>query len=932
MIPTATYRFQFTPSFKFQDVQNILDYLHDLGISSIYASPIFKARSGSQHGYDVVNPNVLNPELGSEAEFEKLVKEAKSRNLGWLQDIVPNHMAFDSSNHMLMDILEHGSNSQYFEFFDFTWEHSYSNMKEKILAPFLGEFYATCLEKGDLKLKYEQSGLSIHYYDHRFPIRLNSYLRVFAHNLETLRNEISHSHPDFVKLLGVFYAIKNISTDQIMDERYSQVAFIKTMLWELYSSNETIHTFVDDNITYFNGTPGDAASYNAMDELLSEQFYRLAFWKVGTEEINYRRFFNINELISVRVESERVFLKTHELLKQLVAENKITGLRVDHVDGLYDPTQYLKRLRRNFPDAYLLVEKILDFEKCPEFWPIEGTTGYEFLNKLNGVFCNRENQYKMQKIYERLTKSYQSFPDLVHDKKQLIVGKHMAGDVDNLAQILAQISNQTRYGSDFTLYGLRRALVEVLAWFPVYRTYITRSEFREMDRTIIEDTLTKCKNRMPDFVHEFHFIRKILLMEYNPPLGESDKELWLHFIMRFQQLTGPLMAKGFEDTVLYNYFQFISQNEVGGNPETFGTSHIEFHYFNKNRQAEWPNALSSTATHDTKRGEDTRARINVLSELPEEWANQVRMWRKVNKKHKTRTLDATYPDNNDEYFLYQTLIGTFPAWGKNDETYRERIKQYIIKAVREAKIHTAWLEPDSEYENAFLKFVDRVLDPTRENVFLKEFVPFQHKVAFYGWFNSLSQVLLKMTSPGVPDFYQGNELWDFSLVDPDNRRPVDYDKRKRLLAHLKKRAAKDKKALVQELLKDTEGASKIYIIHQTLQLRNQHPELYEKGAYIPLEVDGMYKNHVIAFARQWQDSWAITVVPRFLTSLIDVGELPTGDIWEDTRIVLPSAVNVTDQFTGASFQSDESFFLSNIFRDFCSGLLVGESAGPAFAE
>lgn len=925
-IPTATYRLQFNPEFTFRDAEKIVTYLNDLGVSCLYASPIFQARSGSMHGYDVVNPNRLNPELGSEDEFEALLTQTKTLNLTWLQDIVPNHMAFDASNEMLMDILEHGPHSQYFDFFDFTWEHPYSSMQGRLLAPFLGEFYATCLENGELQLKYQKSGLSVHYYDHRYPIRMNSYLRVFTHNLDQLRNELSPTHPDFVKLLGIFYAMKNISTDQALEERYGQVNFIKTMLWELYSSNDTIRGFVDNNITFFNGTPGDPASFNALDELLNEQFYRLAFWKVGTEEINYRRFFNINELISVRVEYERVFAKTHELLSRLIAEHHIDGLRIDHVDGLYDPTQYLKRLRRSFPHIYLLVEKILDFEKCPEFWPIEGTTGYEFLNKVNGVFCNRENQYKMQKIYTRLVKLQHSFPELVHNKKLHIVGRHMAGDVDNLAQVLAQISSQTRYGSDFTLYGLRRALVEVLAWFPVYRTYITRTEFREIDRTIIEDTLKKCERSLPDFVHEYGFIRKILLLENADQLDDQDRELWLHFIMRFQQLTGPLMAKGFEDTVLYNYFQFISQNEVGGDPETFGTSHIEFHYFNKNRFAEWPHAMNSTSTHDTKRGEDVRARINVLSELPDEWGNHIRLWRKLNKKHKVRQERRGMPDRNDEYFLYQTLVGTFPTWGQNDETYRQRIKDYIIKAVREAKVHTAWLEPENEYETAFLTFIDRILEPHKDNAFLKEFIPFQQKMAFYGRFNSLSQVLLKMTSPGVPDFYQGTELWDLNLVDPDNRRPVDYDKRKRLLSGLKKRAAKDKTALARELLWDTEGACKLYVIHQTLQVRKEQPDVYQKGAYIPLEVDGLYKHNVIAFARHWEQSWTITVVPRFLTSLVDVDQAPIGEVWEDTHIVLPERLSLTDHFTGQRFEPEHTLLLGDLFRDFCVGLLSGTSA------
>jgi len=894
-IPTASYRIQFTPSFGFQEAKQIVSYLAELGISDLYASPVFKSRKGSLHGYDVVDPNRLNSELGTESHFERLIDHLKSCRMGWLQDIVPNHMAFDYENQMLVDVLENGLSSQYFHFFDIEWNHPYESIKSRVLAPFLGRFYGQSLEEGEIKLRYTKNGFSLGYYSQALPLRLESYVHLLTYRLHVLKKKLGGDHPDYVKLLGILYILKTLSSREEAHERYDQIKFIKTTLWELYHNNEDIRKFIKENIRIFNGKRGNPESFNLLNDLLSEQLFRLSFWKVATEEINYRRFFNINELLSLRVEDDDVFNHTHSLIFRLIEEEKITGLRIDHIDGLYDPTNYLARIREKAGELYIVVEKILDLEEeLPSFWPVQGTTGYDFLNYVNGLFCRREHERQFNRIYTNLTGYSTTYDELVSEKKRLILGKHMAGDVDNLAHLMKAISSRDRHGSDITIYGLKRALVEVMAQFPVYRTYIGQGVSRQTDPSYIEEAIERAKGSSPGLLNELQFIERFLLLDFGDYLSEEDKNQWIHFVRRFQQFTGPLMAKGFEDTTFYVYNRLLSLNEVGGNPYRFGISMGDFHHFIEKRAALWPHSLNATSTHDTKRGEDVRARLNVLSEMPKEWERNIRAWSKINGKWKRKLYGRSVPDRNDEYFLYQTLVGAFPFYeGKERHTFRERVKEYIRKAVREAKVHTAWLKPDTDYENAFLSFVEEVLSPHEGNSFLGEFKAFQKKVAPYGMFNSLSQALIKITSPGVPDFYQGTELWDLNLVDPDNRRPVDFEKRRRFLGHIRKREDGDILDLISELLRTKEdGRIKLFLIYRGLKARNKHPEIFQKGAPIPLEAAGKFKDHVIAFGRNNQGKWAVTIVPRFLTSVIKEGEDPLGQrVWEDTHITLPERIS-----------------------------------------
>jgi len=927
--PLATYRIQFSPSFPFKDARKILDYLKELGVSDVYASPIFLPRELSEHGYDVVDQNTINPELGGLSEFNELIEELHNHDMGWIQDIVPNHMAFDSRNTMLMDVMENGPHSRYFGFFDFQWDHPYERIRRKILAPFLGKFYGEALEDGEIVLRYSQEGLSVHYYNFRLPVRIESYTDVLTHRLDELKKTLGEDHPDFVKLLGVLYAVRSLTPEPGVQERYDQIHFIKRMLWDLYNDNPDIEKYIDDCVQWFNGTPGESESFDALYELLNDQFYRLAFWKVGTEEINYRRFFNLNEFISMNMDDVDVFRETNRLLFELVEEGKIQGLRVDHVDGLFNPRRYFKRLRNRFPELYLVVEKILEHnEALPEYWPVQGTTGYDFLNHSNGVLCQKEHRIQFDKIYRKFTGFNDSYDHLIHEKKRLIIGKHMAGDVDNLAHTLARIAGKYRYGSDFTLYGLRRSLVEILAWFPVYRTYISEEYQRDEDLGYIREAVDRAKSTMPDFIREFDFIYNLLSLQFTDNMDQEEREQWLDFVMRFQQLTGPLMAKGFEDTVLYIYNRLLSLNEVGGYPDNFGTSEIEFHQLNRERCATWPQAMNSTSTHDTKRGEDMRARLNVLSEIPLEWEQQINHWSRLNEEKKEKVRDLLVPDPNDEYLLYQTLIGTFPFDGKVTDEYIQRIKDYIIKAVRESKIHTEWLKPDSAYEGAFTGFVEKLLDDTPENTFLEEFRKFQQQIVPAGILNSLSQTLLKMTSPGIPDFYQGSELWNLHLVDPDNRRAVDYSEREKILRRLKKKETKGVAHLWKELFENKEdGRVKLYLIYRILHTRAEYRTLFEQGKYVPLKISGARKNHVVAFARKANKVWAVTAVPRFPLSLTDEGEIPFGkSVWQDTAIEIPDRIPAwKDHITDSPVDGSEELSVASLFKNYPGALLIGQS-------
>lgn len=933
--PTATYRLQFTPTFEFGQAQELLDYFKELGISHLYASPIFTARRGSTHGYDVIDPTRINSELGGEEAFLKLLNAARSRSIGWIQDIVPNHMAFDAQNTMLMDIFEHGIESRFTPVFDIEWNHPYESLRNKLLVPFLGKFYGECLEAGEIVLRLDDRGFSVNYYELRLPLKVESYIRVLNHSLPRLKGALDPADPDLVKFQGALHTFRNLHASADRDERLEQGTFARRLLWELYSQNAQIRETVDETVRLFNGQPGKPESFALLDELLAEQMYRLAFWKVATEEINYRRFFNINQLISVRVEDPQVFEETHRLILRLLSEGVIDGIRIDHIDGLYDPTRYLELLRRTSPGAYIVVEKILhDDESLPGGWPVQGTSGYDFLTTVNGLFCERKSDRKFDSIYQRFIGRVQPYETLVAETKRLIIGRHMAGDVDRLAHLLKNVSSADRYARDITLYGLRRALVELLTFFPAYRTYVNQPPVAENDRHMILECVQKAAEASPALVLELEFVKRFLLLEGVELLTSEEADRWLHFVMRFQQLTGPLMAKGFEDTALYRYNKLLSLNDVGGNPRRFGISPLEFHHFNKKRAEARPHTMNATSTHDTKRGEDFRARLSVISERPDEWQRAVTSWARMNADKKVRTKHREIPDKNDEYFYYQTLVGSLPFAGPEREAYPARLKEYIIKAVREAKIHTAWLKPDNDYESGFLSFIDATLDPSPENRFREELLEFQAKIANVGIFNSLSQLVLKATSPGIPDFYQGSEFWDFSFVDPDNRRAVDFSARRDALAQMRASTESDRNLYLERLLQNrTDGKVKLFTTYKLIQTRARAASLFSDGEYVPLKVSGTHRNHVLAFLRRLRDQMAAIVVPRRCANLLESQQLPLGDaIWSDTRVELPfkGPQQCRNIFTGEILTLHHSVSLSSalahfpVFAAICGGENIRE--------
>jgi (1->4)-alpha-D-glucan 1-alpha-D-glucosylmutase len=930
-IPISTYRLQLHRDFGFRQALDALPYLHDLGVSDVYLSPVSKARAGSTHGYDVVDHDCVNPELGSAADLEALAEGLRERSMGWLQDIVPNHMAYAPENGLLMDVLENGPQSRFIGFFDIEWNHHDESLKGKLLAPVLGGFFGECLEKGEIVLEFAERGFSIRYYDTAFPLRIESYADVLGGGLAHLRGRLRRNHPDLVKLMGVFYILKNLPGADESGERYDQIRFIKAMLWELRTANPVIRDWIDGRVRELNGTPGFPESFKRLSALLAQQHYRLAFWRVGVEEVNYRRFFAINDLISLKVEDSGVFDRIHRLPFRLLEEGKATGLRIDHIDGLYHPMRYLQRLRSRAPEAYIVVEKILETgEPLKAGWPVQGTTGYDFLNQAGGLFVQGANREAMDGAYRRFTGIEASCGALANDKKRLLIEKDLYGGLENLVYQLKAIASKFTHASDFTLVGFRRALEEVFVHFPVYRTYIDAEGVDERDRQVIAWAMEKARASLPSHLHEIDFIERMLTAHDDPAFTAEEKSLALEFAMRLQQFTSPLMAKGIEDTFLYVYNRLVSLNEVGGNPDVFGVAPEEFHGWCRARQSAWPHAMSATATHDTKRGEDMRARLHVLSELPEEWESMVSGWHARNKGFKKRPRGQFIPDRNDEYLLYQTLVGAWPFKGGDAEDFPRRLREYLVKAVREAKVHTVWLKPDREYEEGFLEFVDRILDPVAGAGFLESFHPFQRRIAFYGVFNSLSQTLLKVVCPGIPDVYQGCELWDLSLVDPDNRRPVDYRGRRAALEGLRGHAAGPGGSRLLKLLESPEdGRCKLYLLWKALTARRSAPAVFQYGEYQPLPVEGARRDHVLAFARALGRHWYVAVMPRFLTSVVPEGTLPLGpEVWLDTRVKLPGEApsRWIDVFTGEERMAEgEEIPLGTALSGFPVALLQGQS-------
>jgi (1->4)-alpha-D-glucan 1-alpha-D-glucosylmutase len=947
-VPVTTYRLQFNRGFRFEDARTVAPYLHRLGISDIYASPIFKARQGSPHGYDVTDPTRLNPELGTEHDFEALARELKAHGMGLLLDIVPNHMAASPENPWWMDLLENGPGSPYATFFDIDWNPVDSAVQNKVLLPLLSSPYGQVLENQELALTLEETGLFVHYHGLRLPLDVKSYAVVITHRLGTLEATLGADHPVLRQLKQLTEAMERLpphtsSNTRKARERYQRQAIKKDLL-HLINSSPELRAFLSENVALFNGEKGNPQSFDLLDGLLAQQAYRLAFWKTTLEEINYRRFFDISDLIGVRVEEPEVFEATHTLVRRLACEGKVTGLRIDHIDGLHDPLQYLRRLQHHLapkaeesdrlPGFYIVVEKILTGDEAlPENWPVFGTTGYDFLNMANALFVDREGIHDLEAIYTRFTGSQAAFKDVVYEKKKQVIEELFAGEMHALGHQLARLAREGQYARDLSREELTKGLMEVTACLPVYRTYTRTIEVSPLDRPYIERAVEEARRRAHVLeASVLDFLKRVLLLDFPVPLAPEQKEAWLRFVMRWQQFTSTVMAKGFEDTALYTYNRLVSLNEVGGDPRASGLSVEAFHHRNVARQARWPYTFNATSTHDMKRGEDVRARINVLSEIPAAWEKHLSQWSRWNQAKKRRVNEQLVPDPHLEMLLYQTLVGAWPFSEGEVSEFKERLKAYMVKAAREAKVFTSWLSSNLGYENALLTFVDSILESPSQNRFLGDLLRFQRQVAYYGALNSLAQVLLKMASPGVPDFYQGTELWDLSLVDPDNRCPVDFGKRIRLLDDLIRQEAQGQLSLVGDILTSWEdGRVKLYVTYKALGARTVYRDLFLRGDYIPLQIRGQRQEHICAFARRQGKRWALIAVPRLLTKLVHVGTLPLGKrVWKDDVLLLPESApeRWLQVFTGENldvFSPGKEMPLSSIFRRFPVALLIGSS-------
>jgi (1->4)-alpha-D-glucan 1-alpha-D-glucosylmutase len=913
-VPVATYRVQLGPEMDFDDTAALVDYLDALGITDLYTSPFFEAASDGSHGYDVSDHGKLREELGGEAGFNRLADALKRRGLGLLIDVVPNHMGIAfARNRWWRDVLENGPSSRYAAYFDIDWNPVKTELHDKVLLPILGDQYGVALDGGQLKLVLEDGRIELVYYEWRLPIAPRSYGRVLGHRLERLHEKLGAEHPELVELKSVitwFASIppRNESDPARVAAREGEKERGRERLRALLDRSAAVREFIDENLRVFNGTPGDPRSFDPLDDLVSDQAYRLAYWRVAGEEINYRRFFDINDLAAIRMEDPEVFAQTHELITKLVRDGTVTGLRIDHPDGLYAPAEYFGRLQEMAVHAvgrpfYIVAEKILSSdERLPDTWAVAGTTGYEFLNLLNGIFVDRKAAADMERIYTRLLRERTVFTDLVYDGKRQVMEMSMASELNVLGHRLNRISEKHRSSRDFTLRSLTRVLREIIASFPVYRTYFGESGDVTADVERLDRAVEVAKRRTPALAATMYdWTRSLLRLEHPAWASEADRRERTDFVMRFQQITGPVTAKGYEDTALYRYNRLTSLNEVGGDPSRFGTSLAEFHAANVERAERAPATLSATSTHDTKRSEDVRARINVLSEIPAEWRRRVSRWQRLNRRLRAMVDGEPAPGANEEYLIYQTLVGAWPIDA-------DRLRSYVLKAAREAKVRTSWVSPNQRYDDALARFAETLVDVRRSREFLRDFTSFQARVAFFGRLNSLAQTLVKITAPGVPDFYQGTELWELSLVDPDNRRPVDFGLRRRMLDELAKEIgdATDLAALARRLADDMDdGRVKLYLTRQALDLRRRRRELFLRGDYRGLRVAGAWAEHVCAFARVRGDTTVIVIAPRLLARR-GFGDqtgpvLPIGPAyWTDTHVAVPVApgTRLHDVFTG----------------------------------
>ncbi len=886
-IPTATYRVQFNDHFGLRDLDAILAYLHALGISTIYASPLTKASKGSQHGYDVADPRSINPEIGTKEEFAALAERMRDYGMTWLQDIVPNHMVYSTENPWLLDVLERGKGSLYYSFFDLQPEQS-ETLGERIMAPFLGDSIAECIRKKEMTLQYSDGGFVLRYFNTDWPVAIHLYEWVCT---------ITGECPGQLKEL----------LDELLIASLSPIAEWEAAKrkWSAgVATEKELTRHIRQQVDFFNQSPP------LLETLADSQYYALTHHRLSSSLINYRRFFTVNSLICLRMESREVFDAYHQKIAEWYHQGWIQGLRIDHIDGLAAPAEYLSRVRELFgADCYVVAEKILARdEELPEYWELQGTTGYEFLAAANQVLTDAAGSRKLLHWYSREVIELPDYPDLVTARKYFFLRSYMGGELDNLVELLR--STPATGAATRNVVNLREAIAMLLACFPVYRLYPGGGAFTASDKLIIASAFDRARRNRPKYQSELEWLSGMLFSEDAAP-----------FLMRFMQFTGPLAAKGIEDTTFYVYNPHISHCEVGDTPAVAGTDPVAFHRFMQKRQMQWPDSLNATTTHDTKRGEDARIRLNLLSAQPEEWIESVKRWREMNRGLVAFAKGALFgesggssrraPSLNDEYLIYQALIGGWPADGIVTDEFRERFSGYLRKALREAKVETNYDAPDQWYEGACQNFAAELL--AEASPFRSDFGLFAVSIGREAPCFSLAQLLLKLTAPGIPDIYQGAECWDFSFVDPDNRRPVDYAFRTALLKEIRKRETVSLTAALDFVLDHPEKAAmKLWVIYRTLNFRREHPAVFSSGAYLPVPVDGP----ALAYIRRQEDRWVLVLVP-----LIRWGEVGSGK-W---RLTLPAqAPNEWNElFTGDLHHLVEGSLQWSGWERFPVAMLVG---------
>ncbi len=906
--PLSTYRLQFTPRFRFEDARAIVPYLALLGIGHMYASPYLKARPGSEHGYDVVDPNALNPEIGTTKEHAAMIAALQAHGIGHILDFVPNHMGIGGpENPWWQDVLEWGEASPYAKYFDIDWRPLRAEMRGKVLVPFLGDYYGGVLERGELVPTFdvERGTFSIRYFDRGFPIATSSYG-------EFLARAVQHRE-------GAAWPLRALAAE-FGGASHERAEELKAELASV-AREPAIRKAIEAALEYYRVTPGDSEAADRLDDLLQRQNYRLAYWRVSADEINYRRFFDINDLAGLRVEDAEVLAQTHRFVFELIASGHVQGLRIDHVDGLFNPGGYCTLLQDRAAalghPQYLVVEKILArFETLRTDWRIAGTTGYDFMNQVAGLFVEGKSELAFDRIYRRFAGIGVNFDQFAYRAKKDIMHSTLASELEVLATMLDRIAETDRRSNDYTYNVLKDALVETIASFPIYRTYVTNDAIEDEDRKYVS-WATGAARKRSELGDErvFDFLQSVLTVALPEQSANYDPREVLRFAMKFQQYTSPVMAKAVEDTAFYRYVRLLSLNEVGGDPRRFGTSVASFHKSGAERAAEHPHAMLATATHDHKRGEDVRTRIAALTEMPGLWDRTIRRWSRLNERRKTIVDNGEAPTGNDEYMLYQTLIGTWPAeWldrtpesigTAERDAYIERIETYLRKALREAKFRTSWTNPNAAYEDAALSFARNLITAKRADIFFAELQVLARECATIGAVSSLAQTTLKLTVPGVPDIYQGCEFWDLSLVDPDNRRPVDYALRERTLRAMKDRVDRGEIAAIARDVLATwhDGRVKAYVTWRLLHLRREHRATFLDGSYDVLQTTGTRADHLVAFARDE----IVVVVPRLVRRIVDRDVRRLHVSFEDERIRLPADLerpgrNYVDRFTGKTIE------------------------------